>query len=277
LEGFVIEEGAVPEALVSEARDSLGAVGLVYALLLSSDPATRLSQIEQLKSSSETGVLTEMDRASAQLAALPLEARLPLLQLCLPTLRRMSPQQYLNFKGNIQKIIETDGMIDLVEFAWQKLLLRNLDPHFTKEVARVIQYYAWQPLLGDAAILLSALAYAGQDTDQEAAKAFDIGWAQIRSPLPYALLSRQDASVDQIDTALDRLAPADAGWVHDTEGADDMPAHVKTMVTGVSLHIPVRDGALELGSWQGVYVAEHRARPHRREVVLNYIGGKRRG
>jgi len=147
-----------------------------------------------------------MDRASAQLAALPLEARLPLLQLCLPTLRRMSPQQYLNFKGNIQKIIETDGMIDLVEFAWQKLLLRNLDPHFTKEVARVIQYYAWQPLLGDAAILLSALAYAGQDTDQEAAKAFDIGWAQIRSPLPYALLSRQDASVDQIDTALDRLA-----------------------------------------------------------------------
>ena len=80
-----------------------------------------------------------------------------------------------------------------------------------------------------------------------------------------------------LGAALDRLAPADAGWVHDTEGADDMPAHVKTMVTGVSLHIPVRDGALELGSWQGVYLAEHRARPHRREVVLNYVGGKRRG
>jgi secondary thiamine-phosphate synthase enzyme len=76
-------------------------------------------------------------------------------------------------------------------------------------------------------------------------------------------------------TALARLAPADAGWVHDTEGPDDMPAHVKTMLTGVSLHIPVRKGALALGSWQGIYLAEHRTRPHRREVVLQFIGGRR--
>jgi len=95
-----------------------------------------------------------------------------------------------------------------------------------------------------------------------------------------SLVIQENADPDvrtDLGTALNRLAPADAGWVHDTEGADDMPAHVKTMVTGVSLHIPVRDGALELGSWQGVYLAEHRARPHRREVVLNYVGGKRRG
>ena len=95
-----------------------------------------------------------------------------------------------------------------------------------------------------------------------------------------SLVIQENADPDvrtDLGTALDRLAPADAGWVHDTEGADDMPAHVKTMVTGVSLHIPVRDGALGLGSWQGVYLAEHRARPHRREVVLNYIGGKCRG
>ena len=84
-----------------------------------------------------------------------------------------------------------------------------------------------------------------------------------------------DVRVD-LGTALDRIAPADAGWVHDTEGADDMPAHVKTMLTGVSLNIPVRDGALDLGSWQGVYVAEHRARPHRREVALHYVGARRR-
>ena len=77
-------------------------------------------------------------------------------------------------------------------------------------------------------------------------------------------------------TALDRLAPENAGWRHDTEGPDDMPAHVKAMLTGVSLHIPVVDGALELGTWQGVYVAEHRARPHRREVVLQFFGGRRR-
>ena len=73
-------------------------------------------------------------------------------------------------------------------------------------------------------------------------------------------------------TALRRLAPADAPWVHDVEGPDDMPAHVKAMLTGVSLHVPVIGGALALGIWQGIYVAEHRSRPHRREVVLQFIG-----
>jgi secondary thiamine-phosphate synthase enzyme len=80
-----------------------------------------------------------------------------------------------------------------------------------------------------------------------------------------------DVQVDLV-TALDRLAPADAGWVHDTEGADDMPAHVKSMLNGVSLHIPVTNGTMALGTWQGIYVAEHRARPHRREVVLQFMG-----
>jgi secondary thiamine-phosphate synthase enzyme len=80
-----------------------------------------------------------------------------------------------------------------------------------------------------------------------------------------------DVQVDLV-TALDRLAPADAGWVHDTEGADDMPAHVKSMLNGVSLHIPVTNGTMALGTWQGIYVAEHRARPHRREVVLQFLG-----
>jgi secondary thiamine-phosphate synthase enzyme len=73
-------------------------------------------------------------------------------------------------------------------------------------------------------------------------------------------------------TALSRLAPDNAGWVHDTEGPDDMPAHIKTMLTSVSLQIPVLDGDMALGIWQGVYVAEHRARPHRREIVLQFIG-----
>ena len=75
-------------------------------------------------------------------------------------------------------------------------------------------------------------------------------------------------------TALRRLGPADAGWVHDTEGPDDMPAHVKTMLTGVSLHVPVVAGELALGTWQGIYLVEHRTRPHRREVVLQFIGSR---
>ena len=82
-----------------------------------------------------------------------------------------------------------------------------------------------------------------------------------------------DPSVlDDLMTALDRLAPEHAGWSHDTEGPDDMPAHVKTMLTSTSLQIPVLNGNLALGTWQAVYLIEHRARPHRREIVLQFVG-----
>ena len=93
-----------------------------------------------------------------------------------------------------------------------------------------------------------------------------------------SLVIQENADPDvrtDLTIALDRLAPADAGWIHDVEGPDDMPAHIKTMLTDVSMHVPVIGGALALGSWQGVYVAEHRARPHRREIMLQFIGSKR--
>ena len=82
-----------------------------------------------------------------------------------------------------------------------------------------------------------------------------------------------DPSVlDDLMTALDRLAPEHAGWTHDTEGADDMPAHVKSMLTASSLHIPVLKRKLALGTWQAIYLIEHRRRPHRREIVLQFFG-----
>jgi secondary thiamine-phosphate synthase enzyme len=78
--------------------------------------------------------------------------------------------------------------------------------------------------------------------------------------------------LDDLSTALGRLAPENAGWRHDTEGPDDMPAHIKTMLTSTSLHIPVLKGELALGTWQAIYLVEHRARPHRREIVLQFAG-----
>ena len=75
-----------------------------------------------------------------------------------------------------------------------------------------------------------------------------------------------------LGTALLRLAPENAGWTHDTEGPDDMPAHVKTMLTSVALQIPVVNGEMVLGTWQAIYLIEHRSRPHQREVVLQFVG-----
>ncbi len=69
-----------------------------------------------------------------------------------------------------------------------------------------------------------------------------------------------------------RLAPESREYEHDDEGPDDMPAHLKTALTTVSLGIPVADGRMVLGTWQGLYLFEHRAAPHRRTLALHVIG-----
>ncbi|MEN3930143.1 secondary thiamine-phosphate synthase enzyme YjbQ [Microvirga sp. W0021] len=73
-------------------------------------------------------------------------------------------------------------------------------------------------------------------------------------------------------TSLDYLAPRHNHYIHSYEGPDDMPAHIKTMLTGSSLTLPVIDGKLALGTWQGVYLLEHRDAGHSRYILLHYIG-----
>ena len=76
---------------------------------------------------------------------------------------------------------------------------------------------------------------------------------------------------DLID-ALEDLAPENRPYAHEEEGPDDMPSHIKALLTAVSLSIPVKDGSMVLGRWQGVFLIEHRVAPHRRTVALNFIG-----
>ena len=71
---------------------------------------------------------------------------------------------------------------------------------------------------------------------------------------------------------LARTAPEGHAYEHDDEGPDDMPAHIRTMLTGVSLAVPVAHGCMTLGTWQGLYLAEHRRAAHRREVVAHLVG-----
>ena len=75
-----------------------------------------------------------------------------------------------------------------------------------------------------------------------------------------------------LEAVFERLAPEAADYAHDTEGADDMPAHIRAALTQTHLSIPLIGGALALGTWQGVYLVEHRRRAHRREIALHLIG-----
>jgi len=72
--------------------------------------------------------------------------------------------------------------------------------------------------------------------------------------------------------ALEEAAPRTRAYRHRTEGPDDMPAHIKAMLTSTSLGVPVLSGRAQLGTWQAIYLVEHRDRPHRREILLHFVG-----
>ena len=90
-----------------------------------------------------------------------------------------------------------------------------------------------------------------------------------------SLIVQENADPDvrtDLEAYFERLVPEGDDYVHTTEGPDDMPAHIRAALTQVSLTIPVSRGRLVLGTWQGIYLFEHRRRPHSRTVVLHLIG-----
>lgn len=91
-----------------------------------------------------------------------------------------------------------------------------------------------------------------------------------------SLLIQENAAPEvrtDLEAFFEQLAPEDpARYAHDDEGPDDMPAHLRTALTQVQLSIPVIDSRLALGTWQGIYLFEHRRRPHEREIALHLIG-----
>lgn len=90
-----------------------------------------------------------------------------------------------------------------------------------------------------------------------------------------SLLIQENADPDvlaDLQSFLEKLAPWDGSYRHGTEGPDDMPAHIRSALTQTSLAVPVSGGRMMLGTWQGLYLAEHRARPHRRTLALHVMG-----
>ncbi len=108
---------------------------------------------------------------------------------------------------------------------------------------------------------------------------FRMGWLQVFIQHTSASLTLNenadpDVRVD-METAANRLCPDSSPFIHTCEGPDDMPAHVKASLFGASLTIPVRDGRLALGTWQGIYLCEHRNRGGNRSLILTLTGTRK--
>jgi secondary thiamine-phosphate synthase enzyme len=113
-------------------------------------------------------------------------------------------------------------------------------------------------------------------TDWTAEQAMDMGLLTLFCRHTSASLLIQENAAAEVRGDLERyfarIAPESRDYAHDDEGPDDMPAHLRSALTDVSLSIPVIGGRPALGTWQGIYLFEHRVRPHRREIVLHLIG-----
>ncbi len=200
----------IPASLQAAAREGLGASTLIYALLLSDDAAVRRQQLDELSGATSPAVSRETLRVLPEVQAVATHAKLPLVDLALPGLRHMSPPQFQQFRSAVQKLVESDGEIDLFEYVLQKTVLRHLEPYFTQARKPAVQYYSLKPLLPDCAILLSALAYLGQEEPDKIQFAFQQG----AQPISYAarvelqLLPQTECELTQVDEALTRLSQA---------------------------------------------------------------------
>ena len=120
--------------------------------------------------------------------------------------------------------------------------------------------------------------FTGQVEEWVAGQAIETGLLTLFLQHTSASLTVQENAdpdvIADLNDFFERLVPEnDRRYRHTSEGSDDMPAHIRAALTMTQLSIPVRAGRPALGTWQGIYIFEHRARPHRRSVLLHLIGG----
>ncbi len=198
-----------PATVQAATREPLSAVALVYALLLSTDENLRAAQLKEVASQAGTTIQQQTADLFSEVAPVAARARLPLVDLAIPALRQLRPEEYRDFRRTLKWLVESDRQIDLFEFILQKVIRRHLDPQFEKTRPPVIQFHSLRPLLPDCALLLSALAQIGHSQDPEVQHAFRAGVPYLRSPNgEVALLPRAQCGLAPIDVALNRLAQA---------------------------------------------------------------------
>ena len=215
----------IPEPLLAAAREPFGARALVYCLLLDPKPPVRQAQLGLLEREADPRDYALTRRLADAVAALPDEARLPLLDLTLPALRQMSPRQHNAFRAQVEALIAADQQLGLFEYALRCVLARHLDADFNRARPGARPLPPAQ-LAAEAAVVLSLLAWEGQPEEGAARAAFDAGMRALGAG--GTLLPRGQCGLPAFDAALLRLAQT--------------PPEVKRRLVGACAACVLRDG-----------------------------------
>ncbi len=200
---------ALPPALAERAREPMAARAVVLALLCDADPSVRAQQLARVEASGDAALASELAAVLPAAEALASEARLPLVDLAVPALRRLSPQQYAAFRALMDELVRADRRLSPFEWALHRVLLRHLDPWFApKQAAARVTTYALRQLGAPLSLLLSTLAHAGSEDAAAVEAAFAAGVAALgeQAPPNLALLPRAECTFGKLDGALAALA-----------------------------------------------------------------------
>jgi Zn-dependent protease with chaperone function len=226
-------KASLPESLLAAARDPLEACAVIYALLLSADPNARAIQVQQLAQNAGEAMLQKTSQWFGTVSSLDPRLKLPLVDLALPALRRLSRDPYDQLTANLQLLIESDRQVELFEYMVQKMVLRHLNPYFNPVKRPVIQYHSLTALGPDAQVLLSVLARAGNADEEQTQTAFVLGTQQLRlSTADLRLLPASECNLALFERALNRFNQAS-------------PA-IKKIVLDACAHTIAADGMIQI-------------------------------
>jgi Zn-dependent protease with chaperone function len=196
---------AIPPMLLTAAREPSVARAVVYALLLSRDDlAARTQQLALLQRAIEPALYRETLQLAAVAQELAAASRLPVVDLAVPALKRASPQQYAEFRRNVEALVTADGKVDLFEYCLRTVLFSYLDVHFGMKKPPAVRYRTVAAVAQPAAAVLSTLAYVGQNEPDAIGQAFQAGAQTL--PVPITILPQDQCTLKAFDAALAELA-----------------------------------------------------------------------
>jgi hypothetical protein len=197
---------AVPSEWTQAVRDPMGAQAVVIALLLDTqNPAVREQQSQLLSAQSAPAVGREALRLGALAGRLDPAVRLPVADMALATLRYLSRSQYAEFRRLIFQLTTADNRIGLLEYVVLRMMIRNLDPLFGLAKRPSVKHTAFAPVTPQCVVLLSALAWSGNEDPAAAAAAFGQGLSELGIGAEQRLTSKDACALEKMDVALDAL------------------------------------------------------------------------
>ncbi len=198
---------ALGAPLLERSRSLPGALMVVYALLIGSEAQSRKKQVEILRRALPPAHMADFAKVLPALEGAPREARLPLMDLAVSTLRRLSPAQFQSFHETVQELVRADDRIDLFELALSRAVVRHVAPVFGGNRPPEVRYRSIRSISGEVSGLLTALARCGQREPEAARSAFESARLLLGDEAGLIrMLPPGECGVERIERALDEMA-----------------------------------------------------------------------